>query len=170
MNGRIRELAKNEYGILADFLYEAIYIPEGVEPPSGSIIEQPELQLYISGWGREHDHCFVAEESGRIVGAVWVRIMNDYGHVDDETPSLAISLYKEYRGLGIGTSLMKEMLTYLSKAGYQRVSLSVQKENYACRMYEKFGFQVVLEREDEWIMQKQLQGRENGMEGGEADR
>lgn len=78
------------------------------------------------------------------------------GHVDDETRSLAISLYKAYRGLGIGISLMKEMLTYLSKAGYQRVSLSVQKENYACRMYEKLGFQVVLEWENEWIMQKQL--------------
>ena len=32
--------------------------------------------------------------------------MNDYGHVDDDTPSFAISLYKEYRRNGIGTQLM----------------------------------------------------------------
>lgn len=32
------------------------------------------------------------------IGAVWTRIMDDYGHVDDDTPSFAISLYKEYRG------------------------------------------------------------------------
>jgi len=43
----------------------------------------------------------VAEVDGKIVGAVWVRIMNDYGHIDNETPSLAISLYKEYRGLAL---------------------------------------------------------------------
>ena len=43
------------------------------------------------------------------MGAVWVRIMNDYGHVDDETPSFAISLLKEYRNYGIGTELMKRM-------------------------------------------------------------
>lgn len=71
---------------------------------------------------------------------------------------------------GITAAMLKHSITTAEKAGYQRVSLSVQKENYACRMYEKLGFQVVLEREDEWIMQKQLQGRENGMEGGEADR
>lgn len=37
-------------------------------------------------------------------------IMNDYGHIDDKTPSLAISLYEEYRNLGIGTVLMRSML------------------------------------------------------------
>jgi len=32
--------------------------------------------------------------------------MNDYGHIDDETPSFAMSLYEEYRNLGIDTALM----------------------------------------------------------------
>ena len=118
MNYLIRNLFPYEHGILADFLYEAIYIPRGVDAPPRSIIEQPELQLYISDWGREQDHCLVAEADGRIIGAVWVRIMNDYGHIDDETPSLAISLYQEYRGMGIGSALMKEMLIFLCKAGY----------------------------------------------------
>ena len=36
--------------------------------------------------------------------------MNDYGHVDDETPSFAISQYKEYRRKGIGTRLMEEII------------------------------------------------------------
>ena len=52
------------------------------------------------------DNCIVAEADEKAVGAVWTRIMNDYGHVDDKTPSLAISLYKEYRGIGIGTMMM----------------------------------------------------------------
>lgn len=33
--------------------------------------------------------------------------MNDYKHIDDETPSLTISLYKEYRRQGIGTDMRK---------------------------------------------------------------
>lgn len=156
MKYKIRKLKENEQEILADFLYEAIYIPEGVEAPPKNIIEQPELQLYISDWGSEDDHCLVAEADDKIVGAVWVRIMNDYGHIDDKTPSFAIALYQEYRGMGIGTELMKQMLDYLKENGYEKTSLSVQKVNYAYRMYRKLGFEVIAENEEEFIMVKRL--------------
>lgn len=148
----IREIRESEYPILADFLYEAIFIPKGMKRPPKSIIEQPELQVYISDFGKEDDWCLVAEIKGKIVGAVWVRIMNDYGHVDDETPSFAIALYEEYRHLGIGTALMRAMLQLLKDKGYKQTSLSVQKENYAVGMYRKAGFEVVDENETECIM------------------
>ncbi len=152
MDYQIREIRENEYPALSDFLYEAIFIPEGMEKPPKSIIEQPELQVYIADFGRTDDWCLVAETKGRIIGAVWVRIMNDYGHIDDETPSFAISLYKEYRHLGIGTVLMKSMLQFLKDKGYKQTSLSVQKANYAVDMYRKAGFAVVDENEEEYIM------------------
>lgn len=88
MKYTIRELSSNEYKILEDFLYEAIFLPEGVDSPSRDIIKQPELQLYISEFGKEDDNAFVAEIDGKVVGAVWTRIMNDYGHIDDRTPFL----------------------------------------------------------------------------------
>ena len=94
----------------------------------------------------------MAKADGKIVGAVWVRIMNDYGHIDDETPSLAISLYKEYRGFGIGTAMIKEILVLLKTHGYKQVSLSVQKANYAAKLYLKVGFEIVRENEEEYIM------------------
>ena len=75
--------------------------------------------------------------------------MNDYGHVDDETPSLAISLYKEYRYRGIGTKLLREMLKHLKEKGYQKVSLAVQKDNYALKMYKDLGFRIINENEQE---------------------
>ena len=152
MDYQIREIRENEYPALSDFLYEAIFIPEGMEKPPKSIIKQPELQVYIADFGRTDDWCLVAETKGRIIGAVWVRIMNDYGHIDDETPSFAISLYKEYRHLGIGTVLMKSMLQFLKDKGYKQISLSVQKANYAVDMYRKAGFAVVDENEEEYIM------------------
>lgn len=78
--------------------------------------------------------------------------MNDYGHIDDKTPSFAISLYREYRGRGIGTKLMQEMLNLLKEKGYKRASLAVQKANYAVRMYKKVRFKTVDENEEEYIM------------------
>ena len=153
MNYIIRQPRKNEYILLKDFLYEAIYIPEGIEAPPKSIINQPDLQVYVSDFGKQKDdHCFVAEVDGKVVGAVWVRIMNDYGHIDDETPSFAISLYKEYRGYGIGTALMEQMLSSLKEIGYRKTSLAVQKTNYALKMYLKVGFVIVDENEEEYIM------------------
>ena len=156
MDYKIREIRKNEYPILSDFLYEAIFIPEGMDKPPKSIIEQPELQVYIEDFGKEDDWCLVAEVKGKIVGAVWVRIMDDYGHIDDETPSFAISLHEEYRNLGIGTALMRDMLEFLKNKDYKRTSLSVQKANYAVRMYQKVGFEVIDENEEEYIMVCQL--------------
>lgn len=100
--------------------------------------------------------CFVAEVDSLIVGAVWVRIMNDYGHIDDETPSFAISLLKDYRNYGIGTALMKKMLEELRNKGYNKASLAVQKVNYAVGMYKKVGFEIIDENEEEYIMICQL--------------
>ena len=139
-------------------MYEAIFIPECVSAPSKDIINQPDLQVYVKDFGKNKgDLCLVAQVSDKIVGAVWVRIMNDYGHIDDETPSLAISLYGEYRQLGIGTALMKAILHLLKEKGYKQTSLSVQKENYAVNMYKKIGFKVVSETEEEYIMVCELQ-------------
>ena len=94
----------------------------------------------------------MAEIDGKVVGAVWTRIMNDYGHVDDDTPSFAISLYREYRGQGIGSQLMVKMLELLKQQGYKHASLAVQKKNYAVKMYKEVGFKMVDENADEFIM------------------
>ena len=153
MKYTIREMTAQEYPLLDDFLYEAIFVPEGVDPPSKSIITAPELQIYVKDFGTsKDDFSLVAEVENKIIGAVWVRIMNDYGHIDDKTPSLAISLYKKYRGQGIGSSLIKEMLSLLQAHGYKHVSLSVQKANYATKLYQKIGFRIIKEIGDEWIM------------------
>ena len=153
MEFSIRQIKENEYGVLEDFLYEAIFIPNGLLPPPKEIINRPELQVYIADFGkRTGDMGLVAETDNKIVGAVWVRIMNDYGHIDDETPSFAISLYNEYRHHGIGTALMKEMLNELAETGYKQASLAVQKENYAVKMYLNVGFSVFDENEEEYIM------------------
>ena len=153
MNYTIRELSIDERNVLETFLYHAIYIPDGITPPPFEIIIQPELQVYIERFGEQDgDICLVAEFDSKIVGAVWVRIMNDYGHISDDMPSLAISLLPEYRGKGIGTALMQSMQEIVSKQGYKGISLSVQKQNYATKMYRKLGFNTIEDKDEELIM------------------
>lgn len=153
MNCTIREMQKEEYSLLSDFLYEAIFVPIGVEPPPKSIMNCPELQVYIKGFGKSsHDKALIAEADGNIVGAIWARIMNDYGHIDDYTPSLAMSVLEAYRGMGIGTLLLTQMMSAEKTAGYTKLSLSVQKDNYAVKLYRKAGFTTVSETDEEYIM------------------
>lgn len=158
MNYIVRDILQEEYSLLEKFLYEAIFVPEGMDAPPESIIKQPELQVYVADFGKKKDDIsLVAEVDAKVVGAVWVRIMNDYGHIDDATPSFAISVYKEYRGIGIGTALMEKMLCILKERGYKQASLAVQKANYAVGMYKKTGFEIVDENEEEYIMVCHLQ-------------
>ena len=42
---RIRKLRQEEIHILDEFLYEAIFIPEGTKAPPKEIIKEPELQI-----------------------------------------------------------------------------------------------------------------------------
>ena len=162
---QIRPARPEEYPLLADFLYEAIYLPEGADAPPKEIICKPELAVYITAFGQPDDLCLVAESCGQILGAVWTRILagnvKGYGNVDGRTPEFAISVKKKYRGQGIGSRLMREMITLLKRRGYEKASLSVNKENYACRMYEKLGFHVIQEQEDDYLMVRRLQEEED---------
>ena len=157
MNVKIRKIRDKEIYRLNDFLYEAIFIPNGQAKPDREIIEQPELQLYVKGFGGQvGDDFLVAEVDGQLVGAVWTRIINDYGHVDDQTPSLAISLLEGYRGQGLGTSLMTKMLEVLKAKGVKKVSLSVQKANPALKLYRRLGFNPLSENNEDYVMVKDL--------------
>lgn len=153
----IRRIKADEYYLLKEFLHLAIYVPKGVKMPPKSIVELPELSMYYHDFGtRTGDICLVAESDNKIVGAVWTRIVNDFAHIDDDTPSLAIAVAKECRGKGIGTRLLNEMFAVLKDAGFLSVSLSVQKENFAVNMYHRVGFEVVKDNGGELVMRKKL--------------
>lgn len=158
MNYIIRELQPKEYLLLEDFLYEAIFQRDETNLLPKSIIKQPELQVYIENFGSvKGDYSLCAEVDKKVVGAVWIRNIKGYGSIDDTTPEFAISLYREFRGYGIGTEMMKRMLDYLNQAGYLKASLAVQKDNYALKMYLHAGFQIIDENAEEYIMVRHLQ-------------
>ena len=157
----IRPIEKEDHSYLEQFLYHAIFIPEGDTLPPFEIIYEPEIYVYIKDFGQKHDTAVVAEEDGEILGIAWTRIIPAYGNIDDNTPELAISVLPKYRGRGIGTMLMEALFACLKEGGYTRTSLSVQKDNPACRFYQRLGYRVTDEKKDhtgheDYIMVKML--------------
>ena len=51
----------------------------------------------------------------------------------------------------------KRMIEELRTQGFKKASLSVQKTNYAVHLYNKVGFKVYCENEEEFIMICHLQ-------------
>ena len=162
INAKVRVMRKSDYECLPEFLYQAIYIPEGVDPPLRSVNNAPEIIVYIKDFGMQPgDLGVVAEQNGQVVGAAWTRIIPAYGHIDGETPELAISILPEFRSYGIGKKLMNKLFEVLRKNGYKRTSLSVQKDNPAVRFYQRLGYKMSGERIDhagheDYLMIKEL--------------
>jgi GNAT superfamily N-acetyltransferase len=157
----IRAIERRDHPLLEEFLYHAIFVPPGMEPPAREIIRLPEIFVYIDGFGREGDLGVVAEVDGGVVGAAWTRIIPAYGHIDDGTPELAVSVLSEWRGRGVGGLMMERLFGMLRAVGYVRTSLSVQVDNPAVRFYTRLGYTVVDGREDgfghnDYLMVKKL--------------
>jgi ribosomal protein S18 acetylase RimI-like enzyme len=162
MKINIREITKADYPLLEDFIYTAIYVPPDEEMPPREVIFDPEIYIYVDGFGSKSGDCgVVAEADGKVVGMAWTRIIPAYGHIDENTPELAISVLPQFRGQNIGAQMMLQLFTLLQKHGYKRTSLSVQKNNPATRFYQRLGYVITDEKLDhvgheDYIMVKDL--------------
>nr|WP_320116271.1 GNAT family N-acetyltransferase [uncultured Desulfuromonas sp.] len=153
----IREIEKDELHHLDDLLYAVLFQPDRRNPIPRNAINLPEIRIYIQDFGRKKgDYCLVAVLRGTIIGGVWVRILageiKGFGHIDDKTPEFAIAVFSEFQNLGIGTRLMGKMISHLKNEDYHQASLSVQKQNYAVKMYQNLGFEISDETDEDYIM------------------
>ena len=156
----IREIATDEFSFLFDLLYEAAFVPEGVERPPKSFIYDPAVSRYVEHFGRKGDVAFVLVDGDKLVGGIWSRLFSDdcggYGFVDESTPELGMAVFDGYRGRGFGTQLMQRLIDELVTHGFAKVSLSVDRRNAALRLYERFGFELVREQGNAYTMLKTL--------------
>ena len=154
-----RQATAADQAFLREMLYRSLYFPVGQEPFSRTILEHPDIAKYVEHWGREGDLGLLAEHHKTNVGAVWLRLLKGkaggYGYVDDETPELSVALSPAYRGRGIGTALLTQLLERAALR-YEAVSLSVSSENPAKKLYERLGFARVSEDAAPAIMLKRL--------------
>lgn len=151
---KYRKADKNDEEMLRTFLYHAIYVPPGCNPPNKDIAYSKIFIPYTEGFGtKTMDMGIIAENSAKALGAAWLRLIEGYGHIDDETPELSISVLPEFRGQGIGTALLAHIIELAKDNGCLAISLSVQKENKrALDLYMKNGFRTVKTKDEEIIM------------------
>jgi [ribosomal protein S18]-alanine N-acetyltransferase len=153
----IRLATEKDIDFLWDMLYEAIYVPEGQTPPPKDILNEPNIKKILNGWGRKGDQALIAlDSSNHPVGAVWIRLYDEsqkmYGYVDPHTPILGIAMLPNYRGQGIGTLLLEEVIKMAKTSGIKKISLSVDPNNPALRLYERYGFQKIRIDGTSWDM------------------
>ena len=86
----------------------------------------------------EREHCWIAEADGRRVGSVTVVAKSK------TTAQLRMVFVEaDARGLGIGSKLVEECLTFARRAGYRKMILyTVDCLHSARRMYEAAGFKL----------------------------
>lgn len=120
--------------------------------PTADVLADPMLARYVVGWPRDGDLGVIADRDDAVLGAAWLRThpasVPSYGFVDEDTPELAIAIVHGHRGEGLGSTLIDALLTRAREAGIAQVSLSVNRENPARRLYERVGF-VEVERVDD---------------------
>ena len=142
---RIRELEPADADVLGAMLYEAVYWdPARERLPAELVLAHPQLTIFHEGWGRPGDTGLVAEVNGRPAGVVWYRLFTEAEHgegfVDEATPELAISVAVGQRGRGIGGALMEAIHDRARADGFERISLSVDADNPAKRLYARLGY------------------------------
>jgi ribosomal protein S18 acetylase RimI-like enzyme len=141
----LRPARGDDIEVLKRALFEAVsWNPERELPPYEFVIAHPELARYHECWGRRGDLGVIAEQDGEAVGASLCRLFtaDDHGHgyVDDDTPELAVAVWEGHRGEGIGSGLMAAIEDAARDAGFAQISLSVDPDNPARKLYERLGY------------------------------
>jgi GNAT superfamily N-acetyltransferase len=157
----LRAASSDDLELLKRALFEAVsWNPERELPPYEFVIAHPELARYHDGWGRTGDLGVIAERDGEALGAALCRLFtaenHGHGYVDDETPELAVAVWDGHRGEGIGTQLMDAIEQAARDAGCSQISLSVDADNPARRLYERLGYATLTVDEEGVRMLKEL--------------
>lgn len=154
----IRQIEKSEYYLVKEFTYHAIFQRDKENLIGREVLDIPEIKGFYDSFGKTGDHAFVATDCDKFIAVCWCRIIcgntTGYGNIDSCTPELGLSVISEYRKKGIGKKLLLEFLEYLKNENYSKVSLSVQKDNYALNLYQHVGFKIIKENKDDYIMVK----------------
>ena len=100
---------------------------------------------YVDGFGRPGDAGVVAEEQGDPAGAAWYQLLPardaGYGYVADDVPEVIIGVAAAHRGKGVAAQLLERLKATAAADGVRALSLSVEPDNHALRIYERAGFE-----------------------------
>ena len=142
----IRPTQPDDEPFLWDMSWEAAAVDAGMRALGReAALAMPQLRRYLNGWGRPGDAGVVAVgEDGQRLGAAWYRLFPvedpGWGFVASDIPELGIGVVGEARGRGVGRALLDALLELAREQGHRALSLSVDRQNPARRLYERVGF------------------------------
>jgi ribosomal protein S18 acetylase RimI-like enzyme len=152
---RLRPIVPSDEPFLWEMLYLALYVPEGKPPFPREILHEPDIACYVHDWGRPGDWGVLACDVDRPVGAIWLRLWlgdeKGYGYVSPTIPELSIALLPEYRNKGLGTRMIRTVIS-LAQEHYKGLSLSVVESSPARHLYERLGFRKAGQILDSLVM------------------
>jgi ribosomal protein S18 acetylase RimI-like enzyme len=155
----VRAAGAADLPFLKAMLYEAATWRPESQPPPETVLADPHAARYVHGWGRSGDAGVIGEDE-RPLGAAWFRLFPaddpGYGFVAPDVPELSIAVAPEGRGRGIGTQLLGALIDVAGAKGHRAVSLSVEPDNPAVRLYERAGFVRVADDGGAWTMLLEL--------------
>ncbi|MBN2049622.1 MAG: GNAT family N-acetyltransferase [Spirochaetales bacterium] len=156
MKVAIERIDENNKGFLREMLYQAIYVPEEEQPLPVSVLDDPLLSKYIEDWGKEGDFGIIALIGDLKAGAIWLRYFTSekkgWGFIAESIPELSMAMMPEYRNRGLGTEMMTRFLDLARERGISCISISVDKRNRAVHFYQRIGFVLVRENEEDFVM------------------
>ncbi|MGN6742788.1 MAG: GNAT family N-acetyltransferase [Amnibacterium sp.] len=161
MAHRIRAAEQADAPFLADMLVEAFDWRGSHARSRVEWLADPSVHRYIRGWRRPGDGGVVAVDAhGAPVGACWYRVLPKrdagYGWVGPGVPELTLGVRPLHRAQGLGRRLLAAACEQAAAAGHQRISLSVERANFARRLYTSEGFVVVESGRDSDTMVRTL--------------
>jgi ribosomal protein S18 acetylase RimI-like enzyme len=115
------------------------------DDPYADVLRSPHIAVYVEGWGRDGDTGVVAEDKREEpIGAAWFRFYNarehGFGFIAPNIPEVTVAVRREARGRGVGSALLEALILSARAAHVGALSLSVEEDNPAVRLYERFGF------------------------------
>lgn len=134
-------------------LYAALaWNPERELPPLEFTLEHPEVARYHRDWGRAGDLGVIAADGDELVGVAYCRLFTDedhgHGFVDERTPEVAVAVRDDRRGQGLGGELLTRLADAARAGGFEQLSLSVDPDNRARRLYERLGYRTLTDEDD----------------------
>ena len=158
---RIRRATRADSSFLVEMVCEAANWHPDRMRPKVDLLADADVMRYARGWKRPADDGVVGVgDSGESIGACWYRVLpqNDpgYGFIATGVPELTLGVRPMWRAQGVGRALLTAACELARHAGHQRISLSVERENFAVRLYRSEGFVVVESGRDSDTMVKSL--------------
>ncbi|ALJ21047.1 GNAT family N-acetyltransferase [Microbacterium sp. No. 7] len=148
MSFSLRPAAQADGTFLADMVVEAANWRQGGAKPRHEVIAGSDYRRYVAGWKRPGDGGFVAVDHGSVpIGAAWYRVLArdeaGFGFVGVGVPELIIGVRPIWRAHGVGRALLQALCRDAREHGHGRISLSVERDNFARTLYRSEGFAIV---------------------------